>query len=178
MPTSRKLRWGILGVAKINERLVPAFGKARTAQLVAIASRSIDKVRAAASASGIPNAFGSYEAILADPNVDAIYNPLPNTLHAEWTRKAADHGKHILFEKPVTPTAPEAAELVEYCSKKNVRLMDGFMWPHHVRTARMRQLIDAGIIGKVEKVCGSFTFLLPLNPGNIRLQSALGGGSL
>lgn len=179
MASSRKLRWGILGVATINDRLLPAFAAARNAELAAIASRSIDKARNAARSAGIPVAHGSYEALLDDPTVDAVYNPLPNSLHAEWTRRAADRGKHVLCEKPLTPTAPEAAELVDYCRQKRVKLMDGFMWPHHPRTAEIRRLIDLGEIGQVERVCGSFTFLLrPLDPDNIRLQPALGGGSL
>src|SRR5436309_1743107 len=95
---SKKLRWGILGVAKINERLLPAFAKAANAELVGIASRSLDKAQAAAAAAGIPRAFGSYEALLDDPGIDAVYNPLPNTLHDEWTRKAAERGKHVLCE--------------------------------------------------------------------------------
>src|SRR4051812_38677816 len=107
-----KLRWGILGVAKINERLFPAFGRARNLVLHGIASRSLDKAQAAAIAARIPHAYGSYEALLDDPAIDVVYNPLPNHLHAEWTRKAADRGKHVLCEKPLTPTAPEAAELV------------------------------------------------------------------
>ncbi|MBL8797218.1 MAG: Gfo/Idh/MocA family oxidoreductase, partial [Planctomycetia bacterium] len=174
-----KLRWGILGVAKINDRLLPAFRKARNGELVAIASRSLDKAQAAAQAAGIPTAHGSYEALLDDPHIDAIYNPLPNHLHDEWTRKAADRGKHILCEKPLTPTAREAQALVEYCRSKNVCLMDGFMWPHHPRTAKLRQLLDSGAIGRVQRVTGAFTFpMRPLDPNNIRLQPQAAGGSL
>jgi predicted dehydrogenase len=176
---SNKVRWGILGVAKINDRLLPSFARAANAEVRAIASRSPDRARAAAAAAGIPTAHGSYEALLDDPTIDAVYNPLPNTLHAEWTRKAADRGKHVLCEKPLCPTAAEAAELVAYCRQKGVRLMDGFMWPHHPRTARLRQLLDRGDVGEVRRVTGAFTFpMQPLDPANIRLQPALGGGSL
>jgi D-xylose 1-dehydrogenase (NADP+, D-xylono-1,5-lactone-forming) len=174
----KKVRWGILGVALINRRLVPAFRKAANAELLGIASRSKEKAQAAAQADQIPKAYGSYEELLADPQIDAVYNPLPNTLHDEWTRKAADHGKHILCEKPLTPTAAEAEKLVEYCRSKQVKLMDGFMWPHHPRTARIRQLIDDGTIGEVRHVKGAFTFSLPMEPGNIRLKADLAGGSL
>jgi predicted dehydrogenase len=174
-----KLRWGILGVANINNRLVPAFAGAAHAELRAIASRSPDKARAAAAAAGIPTAHGSYEALLDDPDIDAVYIPLPNTLHAEWTRRAADRGKHVLCEKPLTPTAPEAEEVIAYCRGKNVQLMDGFMWPHHPRTARLRQLLDAGGIGEVQRVSAAFTFPLePFDPNNIRLRTELAGGSL
>src|SRR5437667_9155044 len=107
----KKLRWGILGVAKINERLLPAFKKTRYADLRAIASRSADRAQAAATDAGIPASFGSYESLLDAPDIDAVYIPLPNTLHDEWARAAAERGKHILCEKPLTPTATEAAAL-------------------------------------------------------------------
>jgi predicted dehydrogenase len=176
--TRTKLRWGILGVAAINERLLPAFGTAANTELRAIASRSADRARRAAAEAGIPTAHGSYEALLDDPNIDAIYNPLPNTLHAEWTMKAAERGKHVLCEKPLCPTAPEAQKVVDFCRAKGVKLMDGFMWPHHPRTARLRQLLDSGVIGQVRRVTGAFSFMLPPDPANIRLRPDMGGGSL
>jgi D-xylose 1-dehydrogenase (NADP+, D-xylono-1,5-lactone-forming) len=176
---TRKLRWGILGVAQINNRLLPGFARAQNAELRAIGSRSLAKAQTAAKQASIPVAHGSYEALLADPSVDAVYIPLPNTMHEEWTRKAADHGKHILCEKPLCPSAGQAQAVVDFCQSKGVKLMDGFMWPHHPRTQRIRQLLDSGIIGEVRRVSGSFTFAMaPLDPQNIRLQSALAGGSL
>jgi xylose dehydrogenase (NAD/NADP) len=176
--TIQKLRWGILGVAKINDRLLPAFAKAANAELVGIASRSLPKARAAAKAANIPKAFGSYEALLDDPEIDAVYNPLPNTLHDEWTRKAAERGKHVLCEKPLTPTAREAESLVAFCHAKKIKLMDGFMWPHHPRTAVIRAFLDSGKLGRVERVTGAFTFQLPMDAANIRLQASMAGGSL
>ena len=173
-----KLRWGILGVAKINERLIPGFRKAANADLRGIASRSIEKARAAATDTGIPQAYGSYAAMLADPVIDAVYVPQPNHLHAEWTRKAADVGKHVLCEKPLTPTAAEARDLVDYCKARGVRLMDGFMWPHHPRTHQLRKFLDGGGIGKVIHVNGAFTFALDANSANIRLKPETAGGSL
>ncbi|HEV3145184.1 MAG TPA: Gfo/Idh/MocA family oxidoreductase [Gemmataceae bacterium] len=173
-----KLRWGILGVAKINERLIPAFTMAANTDLRAIASRDGDRARRAAVAAGISKAYGSYEALLNDPDIDAVYIPLPNHLHGEWTCKAADHGQHILCEKPLAPTAAEARQIVDYCRRKGVCLMDGFMWPHHPRTTRIRELLDSGQIGEVHLVNASFTFPLPFDPGNIRLQPETGGGSL
>lgn len=175
---TRKLRWGILGVAKINERLLPAFAKALNADLVGIASRSLDKAKTAAATAGIPKAFGSYDALLCDPEIDAIYNPLPNTLHDEWTRKAADRGKHIQCEKPLTPTAKEAEALVAYCRQKKVKLMDGFFWPHHARTHQMKALLQSGKLGRVERVNAAFTFTLARDRANIRLQADTAGGSL
>jgi len=176
---SKKLRWGILGVASINDRLLPSFRKAHHTELRAIASRSLDKAQTAAKKAGIPVAHGSYDDLIADPNIDAIYNPLPNTMHAEWTRKAADQGKHVLCEKPLCPTAAEAQSLVKYCQSKGIKLMDGFMWPHHPRTTRLRQILDSGAIGEVRRVAGAFTWpMRPLDPTNIRLQKPLAGGSL
>jgi len=174
-----KLRWGILGVAKINERLLPAFRTAANAELRGIASRSLDKAQAAAKAANIPQAFGSYEALLNDANIDAVYNPLPNTLHAEWTRKAAERGKHVLCEKPLAPTAALAQEVVAFCESKKVCLMDGFMWPHHPRTSSLRKFLAEGAIGPVQRISSAFTFhMSPLDPNNIRLQPELAGGSL
>jgi predicted dehydrogenase len=178
MARADKLRWGILGVAKINERLLPAFAASSRGQLGAIASRSAEKAHAAAKAAGIPKSYGSYDQLLSDINIDAVYIPLPNHLHDEWTRKAADHGKHVLCEKPLTPSAQTAARLVEYCAKREIRLMDGFMWPHHPRTGELRRLLDTGTIGRVEHVHASFTFQMPLDPKNIRLQGTMGGGSM
>src|SRR5438105_4625841 len=177
-PMSKKLRWGILGVAKINERLLPAFKKATNAELVGIASRSLQKAHDAAKEAGIPKAFGSYEALLDDPSIDAVYNPLPNTLHDEWTRKAAERGKHVLCEKPLTPTASEAEALVAFCHARKIKLMDGFMWPHHPRTRQIRELLDSGKLGRVERATGTFSFRLPMDATNIRLQAPMAGGSL
>jgi xylose dehydrogenase (NAD/NADP) len=174
-----RLRWGILGVAGINQRLIPAFKASTTAELIGIASRSQEKAAAAARADGIPKAFGRYEDLLADPTIDAVYNPLPNHMHAEWTRKAADAGKHILCEKPMCPTAAECADLVAYCRSKGVRLMDGFMWPHHPRTKKVGEFLKSGAIGDVRKVNATFTFnLAGLPTSNIRMQPDAAGGGL
>jgi predicted dehydrogenase len=174
-----KLRWGILGVAAINNRILPSFLRARNAELRAIASRTHDKAKAAAKAAGIPVAHAGYEALLDDPNIDAVYIPLPNTLHDEWTRKAAERGKHIWCEKPLCTTAVAAQSLVDFCGAKGVKLMEGFMWPNHPRTAHLRRFLDSGGIGEVRRVGGSFTFLMkPLDPNNIRLKPEMGGGSL
>jgi D-xylose 1-dehydrogenase (NADP+, D-xylono-1,5-lactone-forming) len=177
--SGRQLRWGVLGVARINSRLRPAFRASKTVTLQAIASRSLERAREAARDFGFESAYGSYEDLLADPKVDAVYIPLPNSLHSDWTRKAAEAGKHILCEKPLCPTAAEAEDVVAYCRAADVRLMDGFMWPHHPRTHRIRQTIDEGAIGEVRRVTGAFTFKMePLSTENIRLQPELGGGSL
>jgi D-xylose 1-dehydrogenase (NADP+, D-xylono-1,5-lactone-forming) len=174
-----RVRWGILGVAKINERLLPGFARAKYADLHAIASRSMNRAESAAAVARIPKAYGSYEQLLGDPGVDALYIPLPNSLHAEWTKRAAERGKHILCEKPLAPTANAARDVIDFCRANGVKLMDGFMWPHHPRTARLRQLLDSGGIGEIRRVNAAFTFRLdPLATSNIRLQPDLGGGSL
>ncbi len=176
---SQKLRWGILGVAGINDRLMWPLQNARTADLRAIASRTLDKAKASAAKNNIPKAYGSYEELLAAPDIDAVYVPLPNHMHDEWTRKAADAGKHVLCEKPMTCDAASTAALVAYCRSKGVRLMDGFMWPHHPRTHKIGKLLDSGAIGQVKTVVAAFTFNLDgLPTSNIRMQPQAGGGGL
>ena len=177
--TTTKLRWGILGVAKINDRLLPAFRKSAHAELRAIASRSRGEGRSRGQGGRHSDRPRQLRGAAGRPRDRRGYIPLPNTLHAEWTRRAAERGKHVLCEKPLTPTAAEARELVAFCAARKVLLMDGFMWPHHPRTARLRKFLDDGGIGKVERVTGAFTFpLRPLEPSNIRLRSDLAGGSL
>jgi xylose dehydrogenase (NAD/NADP) len=177
--SGRTLRWGVLGVAKILNRFKPAFGASATATRRAIASRSLEKAQTAARDFGFEVAYGSYEELLADPQVDAVYVPLPNAMHAEWTTKAVEHGKHVLCEKPLCASAAEAADVVAHCRAHGVRLMEGFMWRYHPRTQRIREQIDAGLIGEVRRVTGAFTFLMdPLNPANICLRPDLAGGSL
>jgi predicted dehydrogenase len=173
-----KLRWGILGVAKINDRLLPGFAAAGGTSLLAIASRDAAKAKSAAAKAGIPKAYAGYDALLADPEIEAVYVPLPNAVHAEWTKKAADAGKHVLCEKPLCPTAAAAADVVAHCRAKGIRLMDGFMWPHHARTAKLRQVLATGEIGEIKHVSSTFTFTLPADAPNVRFRPDLGGGSL
>jgi len=177
--TPTPLRWGILGVAAINQRLLPAFRDSTSSTVVAIASRDLARASAAAEAADIPRPYGSYEALLADPEIDAVYIPLPNHLHAEWTRKAANAGKHILCEKPLTCDAASAQALIDDTATRGVRLMDGFMWPHHPRTHKIGELLRSGRLGAVQKVNATFTFpLTGLPTANIRLQPEAGGGAL
>ncbi|MEZ6143340.1 MAG: Gfo/Idh/MocA family oxidoreductase [Zavarzinella sp.] len=175
----KPVKLGILGVARINHRLKPAFDQCEQIQLQAIASRSMERAKAASKELGIAKPYGSYEDLLADPEIEAVYIPLPNALHGDWVKRAADHGKHILCEKPLCPTAAEALEVVEYCRTKNVKLMDGFMWPHHPRTKKMRAMIDQGSIGQVLRTVTSFTFMMEeLKTSEIRLQPEMAGGGL
>ena len=173
------IRWGVLGVAAITDRLLPAFGACPDAELVAVSSRNLARAQEAANRYGNCRAHGSYDDLLADPGVDAVYNPLPNHLHAEWTKKAADAGKHVLCEKPMAMTAAEAQSMADHCAAKNLRLLDGFMWPHHPRTKKLRETIAAGTIGPVQKVVAAFTFKMDEFDANaFRLQPEAGGGGL
>ena len=173
------LRFGVLGVAAITDRLLPAFRACPDADLVAVASRGLDRARAAADRYGNCRAHESYEDLLADPEVEAVYVPLPNHLHAEWANKAADAGKHVLCEKPMAMTAIEAEDMVRHCAARGVRLMDGFMWPHHPRTKKLLAAIANDTIGPVQKVVSAFTFKMDeFDAAAFRLQPEAGGGGL
>jgi len=177
---SEKIRWGILGTANIaRKRFIPGVRASRTGTVAAIASRTLSSAEDVARDHGIPKAYGSYEALLADPEIDAIYNPLPNALHAEWTVKAAAAGKPILCEKPLATTSADALLMIEMCKYHDVLLMEAFMYRFHPQHARVRELIAQGAIGELRAVHASFTFLLePFQQKNVRLQHDLGGGAL
>src|SRR3954447_13087611 len=172
------VRWGVLSTANIGRRAVlPAIQRSRNGELVAVASRDADKARAFAADLGIPRAYASYEQLLADPEIEAVYIPLPNSMHREWTIKAAQAGKHILCEKPLGLNAAECAEMDAAARQNGVLLMEAFMYRFHPQTERVIQLIRQGAIGHPRLIHAAFTFRLS-NPANIRLQSDLGGGSL
>jgi D-xylose 1-dehydrogenase (NADP+, D-xylono-1,5-lactone-forming) len=175
--STRVLRWGLLGTAHINRSVIPPLRMSARNQLVAVASR--DKVRADTYARQweIPRTFGSYEAMLADPDIDVIYNSLPNGLHAEWTIKAAHAGKHILCEKPLAVTTAEVDAMADAAGKAGVYVTEAFMYRHHPQTLKAKELIEAGAIGKVRLVRGSFTFSIA-NEADIRLNKDLTGGSI
>jgi len=172
------LRWGVLGVANIAVRaVIPPLQRARNGRVVAIASRTAEKAREAAQRLEIPRAHASYEALLADPDVQAVYIPLPNSMHREWTIRCAEAGKHVLCEKPLSLTAAECQEMIAACRRHGVILMEAFMYRFHPRTERVARLVADGAIGDVRLVRASFTFRLQ-SPENIRLQPDLGGGAL
>ncbi|HWE64422.1 MAG TPA: Gfo/Idh/MocA family oxidoreductase, partial [Chloroflexota bacterium] len=175
-----RIRWGILSTANIGlKAFIPGVAASRNGVVAAIASRDSSRAQEAAARLGIPRAHGSYEALLADPEVDAIYNPLPNSMHAEWTLKAAEAGKPILCEKPLARDAAEAAAMVEGCRAHGVLLMEAFMYRFHPQQARVRALLDEGAIGELRAVRSGFTFhLRSLDPRNVRLQRDLAGGAL
>ncbi len=175
------LRWGILGTANIAlVKVIPAIQRSSNGTVVALASRDEDRGRTAATKLGIDRAYGSYDALLDDPEVDAIYNPLPNALHAEWTIRAAEAGKAILCEKPLARNAAEARHMVEVCARHSVPLMEAFMYRHHPQHIRVRELVADGAIGTVNEVRAGLCVRLmdPLAPTNVRLQRDLGGGAL
>ncbi len=178
--TTDRVRWGILGAANIaRKRFIPGVARTTNGVVTALASRDGERARTVAAELGIPTAYDSYEALLADPDVDAIYNPLPNTLHAEWTLKAAAAGKAILCEKPLAIDSAQAQTMIDGARAAGVLLMEAFMYRFHPQHARVRELIDAGAIGEVRVVRADFTFLLePFNPANVRLQRDLAGGAL
>lgn len=174
----KKIRWGVLSTALIGtKQVIPAMQLCRLATIDAIASRGIDKARAAAVELGIPRAYGSYEELLADPEIDAIYNPLPNHLHVPWTIKAAEAGKHVLCEKPLSLTVAEAESLLAVRARTGVRIAEAFMIRSHPQWLKVQQLIAAGRIGEVVAVVGAFSYFLD-DATNIRNQVESGGGAL
>ncbi len=172
------LRWGILSTADhARNKAIPGFQKAGRCEVVAIASRSAEQARSVAEALRIPNAHGSYEALLADPEVDAVYIPLPNHLHAEWTIAAARAGKHVLCEKPLAMSAADAERVVIACEAAGVRLMEAFMYRLHPSWVAVRELVAAGRIGRLTAVQSWFSFFND-QPTNIRNVLDYGGGAL
>ncbi len=151
--------------------------QSQSASVVAIASRDLAKAREVAAQFGIPRAHGSYAALLADPEVDAIYNPLPNSLHHPWTLRAAEAGKHVLCEKPLALDAVEAREMVERCRRAGVLLLEAFMYRFHPQIDELRRLVREGATGTPWLVRSAFTFTVTRTP-DIRLDAALGGGGL
>ena len=174
-----RIRWGILGAANIGRKsVIPAMHASRNGIPAAVASRDIEKARAFATENGIATAYGSYEDLLADPDIDAIYNPLPNHLHAEWSLKAADAGKPVLCEKPFTVTAQEARTVAEAFRSRGLLLAEAFMYRFHPQTERLQELIRSGAIGELHTISASFTVTIPYPDTNIRYQRETGGGSL
>lgn len=171
--------WGILSTANIATKVAHAIHLAENADLVAVASRTEERAATWAEEHNVSISYGTYDALLADDSLDAIYIPLPPSLHAEWTIKAAEHGKHVLCEKPLAANAAEAITMADACRQNGVQLMDGVMWVHHDRTAVMKQKIADGTLGKLRRVTAAFTFNWDTIPvGNIRAMKEFAGGSL
>ncbi len=174
----RKLRWGVLSTANIGRTAVnPAIQASANGELVAVGSRSAESAGAFAKAHGIPRSHGSYQALLDDPEIDALYIPLPNSLHREWTIRALEKKKHVLCEKPLAVTAAECREMHAAAESNGVKLMEAFMYRFHPRTVMALALAKSGTIGELRAIRSVFTFRLT-KPENIRLNAALAGGSL
>ena len=171
------LRWGVLSTAAIGRKVIPGIQSADNCQVVSIASRDPERGRRVAEERGVPTVHDSYEALLADPGVDAVYIPLPNHLHAEWAIAAARAGKHVLCEKPLALTAADAERMVEAADAAGVRLMEAFMYRHHPSWLAVRELVAGGRIGELLAVQTWFSFFND-DPANIRNIVEAGGGAL
>ncbi len=173
-----KVRWGILSTADIGmNKVTPAIQAAENCEVVAIASRDNKRAAAAASELGIPAAYGTYEELLAADDVDAVYIPLPNDLHAEWTTKAAAAGKHVLCEKPLALNATEAEEMARACEQAGVKLGEAFMYRHHPTWVEAVRLVREGVIGDLQGVQSWFSYYND-DPENIRNRPENGGGAI
>ena len=172
-----RVAWGILSTARIGARLVEGAAKTDTADIVAVASRHGATAQAFADAYGIPRAHGSYDALLADPDVEAVYIPLPNSMHVDWTVRALQAGKHVLCEKPLDRRPEQVARAFAVADEHGLVLSEAFMWRHHPQTRRLRELLDEGAVGVVRLVRACFSFALA-GDVDVRLDPALDGGGL
>ena len=177
--TMRKINWGVLGVAKIAvNKVIPGLQRSELGRVVAIASRDLGKAQAAAASLGLPRAHGSYEALLADPGVDAVYIPLPNHLHVPWSRHALAAGKHVLCEKPLGLGAAEVRELMAAAAvHPRLKVMEAFMYRFHPQWEAARRIVTEGGIGRLRTIQSFFSYSNP-DPANIRNQPGMGGGGL
>ena len=174
------VKWGVMGTADIATKVGAAIDRASNAELIAVASRSQDRADAWANDHGVERSYGSYDALLEDSDIEAVYIPLPPSMHCEWTIKSAEAGKHVLCEKPLTVDTDEALTMIDACEKNGVQLMDGVMWVHHDWTEKAKAILVSGGIGELRKVISSFSFSWgsEIPEGNIRGQRNLGGGAL
>jgi xylose dehydrogenase (NAD/NADP) len=171
------LRWGLLSTARINRALIPAIRAAARSELTTVASRTIARAEAYATEWQIPRAAGSYDALLADPEIDIVYIPLPNHLHAEWTVRALEAGKHVLCEKPLALSVAEADRIAGACRATGKVAAEAFMYRHHPLTHAAQAFAAGGRLGAIKSYRGAFSFLLTRD-GDVRLDPAMGGGSL
>ena len=174
-----KLKWGVISTANIGlGRVIPGMQKSTISEVFAISSRGMERAEKAAEMMGIPKWHGSYEALLSDPEIDAVYNPLPNHLHVEWSIKALEAGKHVLCEKPIGLDAKEGQRLLD--ASKNypeLKIMEAFMYRHHPQWIKTKQWVQQGAIGAIKSVQSFFSYF-NTDPGNVRNQADIGGGGL
>ncbi|MEZ6046134.1 MAG: Gfo/Idh/MocA family oxidoreductase [Planctomycetaceae bacterium] len=175
----KKVRWGVLSTAKIGTvKVIPAMQQGNFSEVTAIASRSLENAKYAATDLGIPKAYGSYEELLDDPDIDAIYNPLPNHMHVDWSIRALEAGKHVLCEKPIGLTSEEGQKLVDAGARSpHLKLMEAFMYRHHPQWQQARKWVESGEIGELRTIQTAFSYFND-DPGNIRNQAEIGGGGL
>lgn len=175
----RKIRWGVISTASIGlVEVLPAMQKGQYTQLVGIASRNLAKALPAAEQLGIPKAYGTYAELLADPEIEAVYNPLPNHLHVPWSIKALEAGKHVLCEKPLGLDAEDARQLLEVSRRyPDLKVMEAFMYRHHPQWHLARKLVREGEIGELRSIHTIFNYYL-VDPANVRNQADIGGGGL
>jgi D-xylose 1-dehydrogenase (NADP+, D-xylono-1,5-lactone-forming) len=174
----RKIRWGVLGWARIaRENVIPAIQRSSNSEFHAIASRDSSRLAECRARFNVARAYSSYDELLHDENVEAVYIPLPNSLHCRWTIKAAEHGKHVLCEKPISLNASECREMRNACAANGVTLMEAFMYRYTDRTRKVLEILRSGALGEIKFVSSTFRFLLA-NPASIKLKAELGGGSL
>lgn len=171
------LRWGLLSTARINRMLIPAIRAGARSELTTVASRARDRARAYAGEWKIPRALGSYEALLAAPDIDIVYIPLPNGLHVEWAVRALDAGKHVLCEKPLALTVEDVDRVAAAAARNRRVVAEAFMYRHHPLTQAAEAVVKSGRLGRIRGYKGAFTFVLT-REGDVRLDPALGGGSL
>ncbi len=175
---ARTVTWGVLSTARIGtEKVIPAMQQGQVSRIAAIASRDKARGEAVARELGIPKAYGSYEELLADPSIEAIYNPLPNHLHVPWTIRAMEAGKHVLCEKPIALSAEEATTLIEARQRTGKLVAEAFMVRHHPQSQKAREIARSGRIGDVRAMQTYFSYLLT-DPANVRNQPDIGGGGL
>jgi predicted dehydrogenase len=174
-----KTRWGILSTANIGiQKVIPAIQKANNCEVIAIASRSIEKAKASATKLGIKKAYGSYDELLADPEIDIIYNPLPNHLHVPYTIKALEAGKHVLCEKPIGLNVSEVLKLIEVTKNyPQLKVMEAFMYRFHPQWIKVKELVENGAIGEIKTIHSHFSFF-NTDPQNTRNILDIGGGAL
>ena len=173
----KQLNWGLLSTAKINQALIKPINASNRTRLLAVASRSQTSAEAYAREYNIPRAHGGYESLLADPDIDVVYNSLPNHLHAEWTIRALRAGKHVLCEKPIALTLAEVDEMTSTAMETGKVLAEAFMYRHHMQTLKVKEILDSGTLGKLQLIKGAFTFTLT-REGNYRQIKEMGGGSI
>ncbi|MEQ9265908.1 MAG: Gfo/Idh/MocA family oxidoreductase [Balneolaceae bacterium] len=174
-----KVNWGILSTANIAvKNVIPSMQKGEYCTIKAISSRNLQNAKLASETLGIENYYGSYEELLTDPDIDAVYNPLPNHLHVPWTIKALEAGKHVLCEKPISITSEEALKLLEVSKEyPDLKVMEAFMYRFHPQWEKVKQVINSGEIGEITSIHSVFTYFNN-DPKNVRNQADIGGGAL